>query len=209
MRQRKGFEPIKKTTHQEDKELVKSAMEGNQSSYNTLMRKYRPILYTAASRRLPGKSVEDLEDIIMIVIGQAFIRIHQYNPEKSLFYTWILACLHNYVNSIPGQKKRVKAYSLSDLYPRAEDDETPIEYEIPDMDPFDQAIDKEQTHKIIRIIIEKLPSDMALVIKLKYFKEMSHREISELIGCKENEVWYKLKRAKDKLKKLLNSKNLF
>ena len=209
MRERKGFKPIKKTTHQEDKDLVNSALAGDQKSYNTLMSKYKPILYTAAKRRLPYKSVEDLEDIIMIVLGQAFIRIHQYDPSKSLLYTWMLACLHNYINSIPGQKKRITAYSLTDLYPRSEEDETPVEYEIPDIDSFDQAIDKEQTHKIIRLVIEKLPSDMALVIKLKYFKEMSHREISEIIGCKENEVWYKLKRAKNKLKKLLGQNRFF
>lgn len=209
MRERKGYKAPKKTTHQEDKDLVISALNGDQKSYNILMSKYKPILYTAAKRRLPGKSVEDLEDIVMIVLGQAFIRIHQYDPTKSLFYTWMLACVHNYINSIPGQKKRITAYSINDIFPPSKDEDSPIEYEIPDLDPFDQSIDKEQTSKIIRIIIEKLPPDMALVIKLKYFKEMSHREISEIIGCKENEVWYKIKRAKNKLKKLLKNRDLF
>lgn len=209
MRQRRGYKAIRKTTHQEDKDFVKSALEGDQKSYNILMAKYKPILYTAAKRRLPDKQVEDLEDIIMIVLGQAFIRIHQYDPNKSLFYTWMLACLHNYINSIPGQKKRIKAYSINDIFPSSKDEDSPIEYEIPDLDSFDQAIDREQTAKIIRILIEKLPADMCLVIKLKYFKQLSHREISEIIGCKENEVWYKIKRAKNKLKKLISGKNLF
>ena len=209
MNERKGYRPIKMTTHTEDKVLVVSAIEGDQKSYNTLLRKYKPILYTAAKRRLPQKGVEDLEDIVMIVLGNAFLKINQYDPEKSLFFTWMVACLHNYVNGIPNQKKRIQADSLEDIYPSNDESDTPIEYAIPDEDPFDLTMDREQTAKLIRLLIDKLPSDLSEVIKLKYFKELSHKEIAEVIGCKEGEVWYKLKKAKDRLKKLSDVDSLF
>jgi RNA polymerase sigma factor (sigma-70 family) len=209
MRERKGFKPIKLTTHAEDKELVISALEGNQKSYNTLLRKYKPILYTAAKRRLPYKGVEDLEDIVMIVLGNSFVKINQYDPEKSLFFTWMVACLHNYINGIPGQKKRVIADSLEDLYPSNSDSEERIEYNIPDEDPFDTNMDREQVIKLVRMLVDHLPEELSMVIKLKYFKEYSHREIAEAVGCKEGEVWYKIKRAKDLLKRISNKNKLF
>ena len=209
MNERKGYLPIKMTTHAEDKVLVISAIEGDQKSYNTLLRKYKPILYTAAKRRLPQKGVEDLEDIVMIVLGNAFLKINQYDPEKSLFFTWMVACLHNYVNGIPNQKKRIQADSLEDIYPSNDESDTPIEYAIPDEDPFDLTMDREQTAKLIRLLIDKLPADLSEVIKLKYFKELSHKEIAEVVGCKEGEVWYKLKKAKDRLKKLSDVDSLF
>jgi RNA polymerase sigma factor (sigma-70 family) len=209
MNERKGYRPIKMTTHAEDKALVISAIEGDQKSYNTLLRKYKPILYTAAKRRLPQKGVEDLEDIVMIVLGNAFLKINQYDPEKSLFFTWMVACLHNYVNGIPNQKKRIQADSLEDMYPSNDGSDTPIEYAIPDEDPFDLSMDKEQTAKLVRLLIDKLPADLSEVIKLKYFKELSHKEIAETVGCKEGEVWYKLKKAKDRLKKLSDVDSLF
>jgi RNA polymerase sigma-70 factor (ECF subfamily) len=209
MNERKGYRPVKMTTHEQDKELVISALEGNQKSYNVLLSKYKPILYTAAKRRLPNKGVEDLEDIVMIVLGNAFVKMGQYNPEKSKFYTWMIACLHNYINGIPNQKKRIQADSLEDILPSSKGEDQPVEYAIPDSDPFDLAMDREQTFKLIRLLVDRLPSDLCEVIKLKYFKELSHREIAEIIGCKEGEIWYKVKKAKDHLKKLSDRENLF
>lgn len=209
MRERKGFKPIKMTTHEQDKELVLSALEGNQRAYNDLLRKYKPILYTAAKRRLPYKNVEELEDIVMIVLGQAFLKISQYDPEKSKVYTWMVACVHNYINGIPKQKKRIVADSIEDLYPSNADSEEVVEYPIPDIDDFDMNIDREQMTKLVRLLIDKLPEDLATVITMKYFKDCSHREIAEAVGCKEGEVWYKLKRARDLLKKISDRNNLF
>jgi RNA polymerase sigma-70 factor (ECF subfamily) len=198
------------TTHEQDKELVRNAVEGDQRSYNVLLSKYKPILYTAAKRRLPNKGVEDLEDIVMIVLGQAFVRISQYNPQKSLFFTWIVACLHNYINGIPNQKKRIQADSLEDILPSSRGVDEPIEYSIPDYTTgADRKIDMEQTAKLIRMLVEQLPADLCEIIKLKFFKELSNKEIAEIVGCNESDIWYKVKKAKDKLKKLSNSEELF
>jgi RNA polymerase sigma-70 factor (ECF subfamily) len=209
MRERKGFKPIKLTTHEQDKELVISAIGGNQRAYNDLLRKYKPILYTAAKRRLPYKSVEELEDIVMIVLGQAFLKIAQYDPIKSKFYTWMVACVHNYINGIPKQKKRIIADSLEDLYPSNYDSEDSVEYPIPDEDNFDMNMDREQLTKLIRLLINKLPEDLSMAITMKYFRDASHKEIAEEIGCKESEVWYKLKRGRDILKRISEKNKLF
>lgn len=207
MKNKKGYSSVKYTTHDEDKRLVTCALEGDQRAYNVLVKKYKPILFTAAKRRLSKYSVEDLEDAVMVVMGNAFVKIHQYDPTKSLFFTWMIACMHNYINNIPNQKKRISADSLDSLV-QVSDNET-IEYQIPDEDRFDMNIDKEQAIKLLRMVIEKLPPESAEIIKLRYFKEMSSREIAEAIGCKEGEVWYKLKRAKDRLKKLSEKSKLF
>ena len=209
MKERKGYKAPRYTTHAQDKELVKSALDGNQKSYNILVQKYKPILFTAAKRRLPNKGVEDLEDIVMIVMGTAFVRINQYNPEKSLFFTWIVACLHNYVSSIPAQKKRIVADSLEDIYPSNADSEDVIEYSIPDEDPFDQVMDREQMAKLVRLLVDKLPEKYSTVIKLRYFKDLTYKEIGEELGCDAREVEYKLRLAKNQLKKLSEKSNLF
>ena len=141
MRERKGYKRARMTTHEEDKALVLEAIAGNQKAYNILLEKYKPILFVAARSRLSNKIVEDLEDIVMFVLGTAFVKINQYNPEKSLFFTWMIACLHNHINGIPTQKKRIVADSLEDMYPSNVDSENPIEYEIPDEDHFDMNID--------------------------------------------------------------------
>ena len=59
------------------------------------------------------------------------------------------------------------------------------------------------------MLVDKLPADSCEIIKLRYFKELSHKEIAEIIGCDERAVCYKLDRAKKRLMKLSNNKNLF
>lgn len=209
MKDRSGYSAVKYTTHEEDKRLVKCAIEGDQSAYNTLLRKYKPILYTAAKRRLSNANPDDLEDIVMIVLGNSFVKIRQYDSTKSLFFTWMVACLHNYVNSIPGQKKRVKADSLNDIYPSSGDENEFVEYNIPDIDNFDTNMDKEQTSKLLRLLISKLPPDISKAITMKYFTDSTNDEIANAIGCRTSEIWYKIKRGKDLLKRMSDKDNLF
>jgi RNA polymerase sigma-70 factor (ECF subfamily) len=207
MKTRKGYSSTKYTTHDEDKKLVIEALGGNQRSYNVLVQKYKPILFTAAKRRLSSYSVEDLEDAVMVVMGTAFMRINQYDPTKSLFFTWIIACMHNYINNIPKQKKRIVADSLDSLV-QVSENET-IEYQVPDEDRFDLNMDREQVIKLIRLIVDKLPEKYSDIIKLRYFKELSYKEIAEELNCETSEVEYKLRLAKNKLKKLSEQSNLF
>ena len=189
------------TSHEEDKELAVKAVNGDRRSYNILLTKYKPILYTAAKRRLSWKDPEDLEDITMIVLGNAFLKLNQYDPEKSKLFTWMIACLHNYVNSIPKQKKRVQTYSLEDNRQEAADK--------PDTHNFDSHVDRERTLQLIKFLISRLPGDVGKAITMKYFRDSSNAEIAEEIGCKEQDVWYKLKKGRQLLKQMSETNELF
>lgn len=207
MKGRRGMTSTRYTTHDEDKRLVNEALTGDQRAYNVLVQKYKPILFTAAKRRLSSYSVEDLEDAVMVVMGTAFMRINQYDPTKSLFFTWIISCMHNYINNIPRQKKRISADSLDSLV-QVSDNET-IEYQVPDEDRFDLNMDREQLIKLIRLIVDKLPENHSQIIKLRYFKELTYKEIAEELNCEVLDVEYKLRMAKRNLKKLSEKSNLF
>jgi RNA polymerase sigma factor (sigma-70 family) len=189
------------TTHEEDKELVVSALAGNQRSYNVLLGKYKPVLYTAAKRRLPYAIPEDLEDIVMIVLGNAFVKINQYDPEKSKFFTWMVACLHNYINSIPKQKKRVQQKSY--------DDDEYVAQTIFIPATFDEDIDRAQSNELIRVLLKKLPKDYGKALYLQFFKGYSHDEIAEALCCDKGLVWYKIQRGKELLKRLSEQHELF
>jgi len=195
------------TSHDEDKRLVNEAIAGSRAAYNTLLIKYKAILFTAAKRRLPEIGPEELEDITMTVLGNVFLRLNTYNPEKSKVFSWMLMCLHSYINSIPKQKKRVNTKSLDEVYPSSEDDF--IEYQVPSIDPFEENIDRRRAAALIRLLLEKLPPDLAKVITLKYFRDATYKEIAEEVGCDETLVWYKIKRAKELLKEMAKNQDLF
>jgi|688.fasta_scaffold704962_1 RNA polymerase sigma factor (sigma-70 family) len=198
---------VKYTTHEEDKELVISALAGNQRSYNTLLQKYKPILYTAAKRRLPWYGPEDLEDIVMFVLGNAFVKLNQYNPEKSKLFTWMIACLHNYVNSIPNQKKRVDLVSYTFQYDG--DDKGVHDYSIPVIDAFDEEIDFKQSMTLLNMLMDKLPQPVYDVMKLKYWKGYSDQEIADELGIEKYNIYHRVQKGKKLLMKMSNDGKLF
>jgi RNA polymerase sigma-70 factor (ECF subfamily) len=201
MSKKKGHKPAEYTSHDRDKELVIEALDGDSRAYDLLMQKYKPIVYTAAKRRLPWKEVEDLEDITMIVLGNAFLKLNQYDPSKSKLFTWIIACVHNYINTIPKQKKRVETYSIEDNKKEIAEKEESFS--------FDLNMDRERLAMLIRLLIDRLPEDIATAITMRYFKDASHEEIAEAIGCDRTVVWYKLQRGRELLKRMSETQSLF
>jgi RNA polymerase sigma-70 factor (ECF subfamily) len=72
-----------------------------------------------------------------------------------------------------------------------------------------ENIDRTQVVKLVRLLVDKLPPDVATAIKLKYFKDYSYEQIAESLGCKIGDVWYKIKKGKKILKDLSDSNGLF
>lgn len=207
MGKRKG---VYYTTHEQDKELVAQAVAGDQRAYNLLLKKYKPILYTAAYRRLPHYLPEDIEDITMIVLANTFLCLKSYDPTKSKVFSWMIACLHNYVNTIPNQKKRVTTTSINTLASsNKNDDEFTIEYEIPSLDRFDESYDRQQSMILLKLLLNKLPKGIADVMLLRFWHGYTHEEIARELNIEKSSIVYKLKRGRELLKKMSDRNNLF
>lgn len=189
------------TTHEEDKQLVVQAISGDQRAYNILLQKYKPILYIAAKRRLPNSPDEELEDIVMAVLGNTFVKIKQYDPDKAKFFWWIVASLHNHVSLLYKRNKLTNNENTVSIKDAGD-------FAIYD-DDFTLNYDKEQVSKLIRLLITKLPEDLSKAITMRYFKDATNEEIALVINCKPSEVWYRLKRGRDLLKKLSYNGKLF
>lgn len=201
MAERKGRKGPKYTTHEEDKKLVVNAIDGDQNAWNILLQKYKPILYIAAKRRLSYYSDEDLEDIVMTVLGNTFVKIRQYDPERAKFFWWIVGSLHNYISGLYNRKKLIpneSPISLKDAGDFA------IDYS-----DFTEEYDREQVSRLIRLLIDRLPEDLSKAITLRYFKEYTNEQIAEELGCKPGDVWYKIKKGRDMLKRLSQNGKLF
>jgi len=198
----RGRKSPKMLTHDQDKDLVIRALDGDNRAYNLLAQKYKPIIYVAIRRRLPYIIEEEIEDMVMTILGKCFVSLHSYSPEKSKLFTWIIACTHNYINAIPKKKPTVPTV-----------DPTPahmimIENTVSE-DTFQNEVDRSNLVKLVRALVDKLPPECSQVIKLKYFREMTNEEIAEEMGIKPTDVWYRVKKAKSILKKMGTVNGLF
>lgn len=197
----RGRKAPKYLTHDQDKALVLEALSGSPKAYNDLAQKYKPILYIAVRRRLPHIQEEEAEDIVMSVMGRCFVSFHLYDPEKSKLFTWMIACVHNHMNGLNQGKKRIRGVEYGESGYDIDGIEDPSDFQV--------DVDRVNVVRLVRMLVDKLPPECAQAIKLKYFREMSNEEIAQEMGIKPTDVWYRVKKGREILKRLSDGHGLF
>ena len=81
--------------------------------------------------------------------------------------------------------------------------------EIEDPSDFQADVDRGNVVRLVRMLVDKLPPECAQAIKLKYFREMSNEEIAQEMGIKPTDVWYRVKKGREILKRLSDNHDLF
>ena len=176
---------------------IREAKEGNQTSYNFLLNRY----WNDVQRFLQQKTNDEneAEDITVITFSKAFDKLEQYNNEYS-FKTWILTIARNLLIDEQRKKKNNTVYLQQEKkeFQNIVDD-TPS--------PEDKIIIEQNLAQLQKNIKELKPKYQEM-IQLRYFQELSYKEIAEQSGESINNVKVKLLRAKKLLAEIIlnNSK---
>jgi len=152
----------------EDKELVKEYISGNEIAFNKLVNKYQSRIYWHA-RKMMGNH-EDADEITQEVLIILYQKLHTFNFNSSLF-TWIYKIISRRSINLINKKKIKNFFSLSD-----ENNEVTENY-----DMIKNIDDKEKLRRL-DLILQKLPARQREVFLLRHFEELSYEEISKITG---------------------------
>ena len=148
-----------------DFELIKSFIDGDESAFNRLAVKYQERIYWHA-RRMTGNHL-DADEIVQEVLMVLYNKLKTFEF-KSSFYTWIYTITNtrsiNYL-----KKKSLKSFfSLDEISNRK----------------FEQkdVIDVIESKQKIESAMQKLPVKQREVFIMRNFDEMSYEEISQITG---------------------------
>lgn len=168
-----------------DSVLVKQALEGDEAAFEEIVRRYERTIYNVAYRMV--RSHDDALDITQTVFIKAYRKLATFNPTYKLF-SWLYAIAVN--ESINYIKKRNRTVPTDcDL---AVDHRTPGD-----------AIERAEVGEQIQTALMGLSIDYRIVVVLKYFLELSYREISEIVDIPEKTVKSRLFTARERLRALL------
>ncbi len=176
-------------------QIIASAIAGKQSAYKTLLDEYWNDVYLFQKSRINNKN--DAEDITIQTFAKAFANLKQYNSKYD-FKNWLLMISKQvYIDN--QRKKKMDFVSIKENNEvfRLRDNQ---------MAADDQLI-LEQNLLALKQAINQLKPHYREVIKLRYFEDLSYKEISEKIGEPLNNVKIKLLRAKKLLEKILKDKS--
>jgi RNA polymerase sigma-70 factor (ECF subfamily) len=176
--------------NEHSRDFVERLQAGDERAFEELVVEYRERVYRVAWRIL--RDDEDAEDAAQEAFIKVYRNIERFEGRSSL-YTWIYRITVNIaLNKLKRDKFR-RMVPLGDMIRRDES---------PRSDPARAAMGSEIANRIGEAV-NTLPEKQKAVFTLKFYEGLSHREISEIVGCSEGTSKANYFHAIRKLRKLL------
>ena len=170
---------------------IQNAKKGEEAAYTLLLNTYWKDVYRFQFSKTNDE--DEAEDITIKTFAKAFDRIDTFD-ENYKFKTWLISISKNiYIDHL--RKQKTETVSLSkenDAYKVKDDEPTPA----------DQLIIEQNLAQLLAYI-KQLKPHYQEIINLRFFQEMSYKEIAAHLGEPMNNVKVKLLRAKKLLAEII------
>jgi RNA polymerase sigma factor (sigma-70 family) len=181
--------------------LIESAKNGDEKAYAELMQRYRKPVYHMILKMV--RNIDDAEDLTIEAFAKAFKNLKKFNPEFT-FSTWLFRiATNNCIDFI--RKKKVETMSIHTTFKDDSGDNVDIDIKDANLNPQEEAIKAEKID-IIQAIVTKLPPKYQILVKLRYFQELSYEEIAVEIDAPLGTVKAQLHRARELLFDLVKNR---
>lgn len=177
-----------------DKQLVAKYRSGDEAALEALIRRYLPVIFNF-SRRYAGNS-DNASDITQDVFIKVWKNIKKFNTSKK-FKTWIFTLAKN--TAIDWLRKK-KALPFSMLEKEGNNSLDNLTDTAPSV--IDQ-ISQKLSNRQLALAVERLPFKYNSVINLRNKRELTFKEISQVLKEPLNTVKSRYRRALLLLKKKL------
>jgi RNA polymerase sigma factor (sigma-70 family) len=173
-----------------DFELIRSFIDGNESAFNRLAVKYQEKIYWHA-RRTTGNHL-DADEIVQEVLLVLYNKLKTFEFKSSL-YTWIYTITNT--RSINYLKKRSLKifFSLDEITNKRSNEKDVIDH-----------LESKQKLEKVENALQKLPIKQREVFIMRNYDELSYEEISNItgktVGALKANHFHALKKIKELLK---------
>lgn len=183
------------TNPEEIQEIIENARIGKESAFKKLLNTYWSDVYRFQFAKTNNE--DEAEDITIKTFAKAFDKIDLYSDNYH-FKTWLISISKNiFIDSIRGQKNEILSLTK----------ENSEAFEISDNEPSpEDKIIIEQNLAELLSYIKLLKPGHQEIINLRYFQELSYKEIATAINEPMSSVKVKLLRAKKILSNIIHSK---
>ena len=162
-----------------DEELVVCYAQGNNAAFDTLLGRYKSSVYSYIYYIVQDKELA--EDIFQETFVKVIVTIKQGGyTENRKFKAWIMRIAHNLVidsfrqerseNTISNDEVEVDLFNNRDLC-----EET-----------IEDSLVRRQVLSDVRKLVKHLPDNQREVLEMRYYQDLSFKEIADLTGVSIN-----------------------
>jgi len=184
-----------------DEELVGAYAQGNNSAFDILLNRHKDTVYSYIYFIV--KNRELAEDIFQETFVKAIITIKQGRyTENGKFRAWISRIAHNLIIDNYRQEKNEQTISNDDceidLFNSSKLSEGTIEDEII----------RNQILTDVKKLVEYLPDNQREVLLLRYYQDLSFKEIADITGVSINTALGRMRYAILNMRRMAEEKNM-
>ena len=183
-----------------DQDLVKEYLSGNNASFEVLLTRHKNRVFAFIMSKIKNRDItEDIfQDTFIKVINS--LQKGKYN-EEGKFLPWMMRIAHNLVIDHFRKESKMKNIRPSE------------EFNIFDVindgsRGQDNEMIRRRVHSDLNMLIKDLPEDQMQVLKMRYFEDMSFKDISEITGVSINTALGRMRYALINLRNLAAEKNI-
>lgn len=184
-----------------DEQLVQLYAQGENRAFDTLLDRYKNKLYSYIFFIV--KNEELAEDIFQETFMKAIVTIKQGRYiDSGKFISWLSRIAHNLIIDSYRQDKYENTISNDENEKDLLNDSR-----LTDSNIEDKMI-LSQIHKDVQQLVELLPANQQEVVKMRYYMDLSFKEISELTGVSINTALGRMRYAILNMRRMAEERNL-
>jgi RNA polymerase sigma factor (sigma-70 family) len=182
-----------------DQELVSLYIKGNEGALEVIVNRHRARIFSYIIVTIKDRTLAEdfFQDTFIKVIKT--LRGGRYN-EEGKFLPWVMRIAHNLMIDYFRKAKRFRAVrgrssdnEELDIFNTIRNEELNIE----------EFLVKDQVKNDVKELIERLPEEQKEVVKLRYYYDMSFKEISEFTNVSINTALGRMRYALINLRKVV------
>jgi RNA polymerase sigma-70 factor (ECF subfamily) len=182
--------------------LVDKYVAGNEDALAILVNRHQSKIYGYIYSKVSNRDIT--EDIFQETFFKVIhtLKSKKYYNEEGKFLSWVLRIASNLIiDKFRNDKKMPLDRDTDDLsvFYRISDNSLNIE----------KSLIKDQINIDLKAIIEKLPHDQKEVIMMRYFLDMSFKEIADFTGVSVNTTLGRMRYAITNLRKVIDKNKIY
>jgi RNA polymerase sigma factor (sigma-70 family) len=160
-----------------------------EEGFRQLVIKYQQRLYSTVRRKV--SSHEDADDILQNTFIKIFRHLKGYEGRSELF-TWMYRIASNEVINHQKQAARIKTVNLEDH----------------DVRHADAYLNSDEMTNSLEAAVAKLPERQQMVFRMRYFDELSYKQMAELLQLTEGALKASFHHAVRKIEEEFRAKQI-
>lgn len=190
-----------KTMSMTDEQLVRAYAQGDNDAFDTLLKRHQERIFNYILRIIKNEDIAN--DIFQETFVKAILTIKQGRyTENGKFPAWISRIAHNLIIDYYRQEKSENLQS-ADL-----DDVDVLNRKELCEDTIEDVIISDQIREDVKYLIKELPHLQREVLKMRYYQNLSFKEIAEITGVSINTALGRMRYAILNLRRLATEKDI-